>query len=141
MAMGDERIAAVEEVPTDGTLLYTLAEDGDEREAILLKLSDGTVTSFLNYCMHWTDVKLDTGDGAPVRNGDVVCRKHAATFEKDSGLCTHGPCEGARLDRVEVAVRDGDVYLADGDYEFVRTGADEDDPVDLSTSPGSRLGF
>lgn len=139
--MGDERIAAVEEVPADGTLLYTLADDGDEREAILLKLSDGTVTSFLNYCMHWTDVKLDTGGGAPVRNDDVVCRKHAATFEKDSGVCTHGPCEGAQLDPVSVETRDGDVYLADDDYEFVRTGVEDDDPADLSTSPGARLGF
>ncbi|MGB9963809.1 Rieske 2Fe-2S domain-containing protein [Halobacterium sp. CBA1126] len=139
--MGDERIAAVEEVPADGTLLYTLAEDGDEREAILVKLSDGAVTSFLNYCMHWTDVKLDTGDGAPVRNGDVVCRKHAATFEKESGRCTYGPCEGAQLDPVAVETRDGAVFLVDDDYEFVRTGVDDGDPVDLSTSPGSRLGF
>lgn len=139
--MGDECIAAVDEVPADGTLLYTLADGGDEREAILLKLSDGTVTSFLNYCMHWTDVKLDTGDGAPVRNGDVVCRKHAATFEKDSGLCTHGPCEGAQLDPVAVETRDGDVFLADDDYEFVRAGVEDGDPADLSTSPGARLGF
>ncbi|MFB6268361.1 MAG: Rieske (2Fe-2S) protein, partial [Halobacterium sp.] len=134
-------IAAVEEVPADGSFLYTLADDGEEREAILLRLSDGTVSSFLNYCMHWTDVKLDTGDGAPVRNGDVVCRKHAATFEKDTGVCTHGPCEGAQLDPVDVEVRDGDVYLADADYEFVAAGVEDDDPVDLSTNPGARLGF
>jgi nitrite reductase/ring-hydroxylating ferredoxin subunit len=140
--MGAERIAAVDEVPADDTFLYTVADDaGEEREAILLRLSDGAVSSFLNYCMHWTDVKLDTGDGAPVRNGDVVCRKHAATFEKDTGVCTHGPCEGAKLDPVAVEVRDGDVYLADDDYEFVRAGVEDDDPVDLSTNPGARLGF
>jgi len=141
VAMGDDRIAAVEDVPADGTLLYTVSDGDDEHEAILLKLSDGSVTSFRNYCMHWTDVKLDTGDGAPVRSGDVVCRKHAATFEKDSGICTHGPCEGAQLDPVGVETRDGAVFLADDDYEFVRTGVDEGDPADLSTSPGSRLGF
>lgn len=139
--MGAERIAAVDEVPADGSLLYTVSDDGEEREAILLQLSDGSVSSFLNYCMHWTDVKLDTGDGAPVRGDDVVCRKHAATFEKDSGVCTHGPCEGAQLDPVSVAVRSGDVYLDDTDYEFVRAGVEGGDPVDLSTSPGERLGF
>ncbi|WP_336034644.1 Rieske (2Fe-2S) protein [Halobacterium yunchengense] len=140
--MGAERIAAVDEVPADDTFLYTVADDaGEHREAILLSLSDGTVSSFLNYCMHWTDVKLDTGDGAPLRNGDVVCRKHAATFEADTGVCTHGPCEGAELDPVAVDVRDGDVYLVDDDYEFVRTGADAGDPADLSTDPGARLGF
>jgi nitrite reductase/ring-hydroxylating ferredoxin subunit len=139
--MRAERIAAVDEVPAEGSLLYTVSDDGEEREAILLQLSDGSVSSFLNYCMHWTDVKLDTGDGAPVRGDDVVCRKHAATFEKDSGVCTHGPCEGAQLDPVSVTVRNGDVYLDDTDYEFVRAGVEDGDPVDLSTSPGERLGF
>jgi nitrite reductase/ring-hydroxylating ferredoxin subunit len=139
--MDEEPIAAVDEVPADGSLLFTVAEDGDEREAILVKLGDGSIAGWLNYCMHWTDVKLDTGSGAPVRNGQVVCRKHAATFEKDSGVCTHGPCEGAELDPVRVDVRDGDVYLDDPDYEFVHTGVEDDDPADLSTSPGARLGF
>ncbi|WP_232701020.1 Rieske (2Fe-2S) protein [Halobacterium wangiae] len=138
--MDAERIAGVDEVPTDGSLLFTVAEDGEEKEAFLVRLSDGTVVGWRNYCMHWTDVKLDTGDGA-VRDGEVICRKHAATFEKDSGVCTHGPCEGAELDPVEVAVEDGDVYLADPDYEFVQTGVEDDDPADLSTSPGARLGF
>jgi nitrite reductase/ring-hydroxylating ferredoxin subunit len=139
--MGAEHIAAVDDVPPDGTFLYTVADDGEDREAILVRLSDGSVSSFLNYCMHWTDVKLDTGDGAPVRDGEVVCRKHAATFEKDSGVCTHGPCEGAELDPVAVEVRDGDVYLTDEDYEFVAASVHADDPTDLSTNPGARLGF
>lgn len=139
--MDEEPIAAVEAVPAEGSLLFTVAEDGDEREAILVKLGDGSVTAWLNSCMHWTDVKLDTGDGAPVRNGEVVCRKHAATFEKGSGVCTHGPCEGAELDPVGTLVQNGDVYLDDSTYEFVRIGVEDDDPADLSTSPGARLGF
>jgi nitrite reductase/ring-hydroxylating ferredoxin subunit len=138
--MGDERIASVDDVPADDSLLFTVETgDGEEKEAILVELSDGTVAGWLNYCMHWTDVNLDTGDGA-VRNGELVCRKHAATFDIDSGVCTHGPCEGAKLDPIEVEVRDGYVFLADPDYEFVRQGVDTD-PADLSTSPGSRIGF
>ncbi|MFC3478490.1 Rieske (2Fe-2S) protein [Halobacterium litoreum] len=139
--MGADRIADVDDVPADDSFLFTVENgDGDEKEAILVELSDGAIVGWLNYCMHWTDVNLDTGDGA-VRDGELVCRKHAATFEADSGVCTHGPCEGARLDPVEVDVRDGVVYLADPDYEFVRTGVDDGDPADLSTSPGSRIGF
>ena len=137
--MGEARIAGVDEVPTEGSLLFTVAEDGEEKEAFLVKLSDGTVVGWRNYCMHWTDVTLDSGDGA-LRDGELLCRKHAATFEPDSGVCTHGPCEGAELDPVQVETRDGAVYLTDPDYEFVREGA-ETDPADLSTSPGSRVGF
>ncbi|MFB6303853.1 MAG: (2Fe-2S)-binding protein, partial [Haloferacaceae archaeon] len=55
-----------------------------------------------------------------------------AYFESDSGLCTFGPCEGAYLNDVEVTVRDGDVYLTDDDYEFVRLGAERDE-LDLAS--------
>jgi len=136
-------MADVADVPGDDTLLVTLSNgDGEEVEAILTALADGVV-AWRNYCKHWTDVRLDRGDGAPIRDGDVLCRKHGATFEKESGVCTFGPCEGAQLEGVDVTVADGGVYLADDDYEFVRVGpAEDDDPFDdLSTSPGAREGF
>ncbi|MFC5277232.1 Rieske (2Fe-2S) protein [Halorubrum rubrum] len=150
----DRRIAALDEVPEDSTLLVTLRPvdpdtvsesegdvgtngdvetnggvdvddaDGDdslEAEAILIRLDDG-VSAFRNYCQHWTDVRLDKDDGAFVRNGEVFCQKHGATFEGGTGYCNFGPCEGAVLEGVDVTV-DGDaVYLADDAYEFVRHG-------------------
>ncbi|WP_394326469.1 Rieske (2Fe-2S) protein [Halorubrum aethiopicum] len=92
-----------------------------EAEAILIRLDDG-VSAFRNYCQHWTDVRLDKDDGAFVRNGEVFCQKHGATFEGGTGYCNFGPCEGAVLEGVDVTVDDGAVYLADDAYEFVRRG-------------------
>lgn len=135
----DRRIAAVEEVPEDSTLLVTLrpvdpesvgdgegdvgeSEDGDpEAEAILTRAA-GEMRAFRNYCQHWTDVRLDKDDGAFVRNGEVFCQKHGATFEADRGYCNFGPCEGAVLEGVDVTVDGDDVYLTDAAYEFVRLG-------------------
>ncbi|RAW46506.1 2Fe-2S ferredoxin [Halorubrum sp. 48-1-W] len=134
----DRRIAALDEVPEDSTLLVTLRpvdpdsvaesegdvgvdDDGVEAEAVLLRL-DGDVSAFRNYCQHWTDVRLDKDGGAFVRNGEVFCQKHGATFEGDTGYCNFGPCEGAFLERVDVAVDGDTVYLADDAYEFVRRG-------------------
>jgi hypothetical protein len=67
----------------------------------------------------------------------LVCGKHGALFEDDTGCCTYGPCEGAVLQRVEVAVEDDAVYLTDDDYEFVQVGSDKQ--YDLSTNRS--LGF
>ncbi|MCU4800170.1 Rieske 2Fe-2S domain-containing protein [Halobacteria archaeon HArc-gm2] len=132
------RIVALDEVPEDGSLLFTATvADGDERvEAILLRLTDGVV-AYENYCQHWTDVRLDSGSGAALRNDELVCEKHGAYFEMDSGYCNFGPCEGATLEAVEIAVEDGAVYLADDRYAFEHLGpaADED------LSSGSRIGF
>ena len=147
----DRRITALEEVPDDSTFLFTARRDGEEREVLLTRLNgdgdgddgstaaDGgvTVTAFENYCQHWTDVRLDKGSGAAVRNGEFVCQKHGATFQRDSGFCDFGPCEGATLTRVDVTVSDGSVYLADDDYAFDHVGPSDDD--DLSS--GSRIGF
>ena len=150
----DRRIAGVDEVPEDGTLLVTLRPtdpdavddaEGDvgrdaggtpEAEAILTRAA-GEVAAFRNYCQHWTDTRLDTDDGAFVRNGEVFCQKHGATFEADSGYCTFGPCEGAVLESVGVGVVDDAVYLEDDDYEFVRLGPAERD----ADGGGSRIDF
>ena len=133
--MARSRITAIEEVPENDTLLFIIEErnTGEEAEAILLRAGD-EIACWLNYCQHLTHVRLDKGSGAPTRNGEIVCANHGATFERDSGLCTYGPCEGAYLNGVEVAVENGDVYLEDPDYEFVTTGPIERDPIDLSST-------
>lgn len=118
-----DRIAAVEEVPDDGTLLFTIRSGFDEEEAILVKEGGSDrVHAWKNFCQHWTDVPLDSGSGAPVRDGELVCQKHGAMFETDSGICTFGPCEGASLESVAVTVENGAVYLAESEYEYGSRG-------------------
>ena len=132
----ESRIAAVEEVPDDGTLLFTVRDGFDTEEAFLVSHED-RVAAFENYCPHWRDVRLDKGSGATVREDELVCEKHGATFESDSGYCNFGPCEGAVLEELSVTVDDGAVYLTDDRYEFEKRGPSGDH--DLSS--GNRIGF
>jgi nitrite reductase/ring-hydroxylating ferredoxin subunit len=118
------RIVDVEQIPEGGNTLFRARREDELREVVLLDL-DGDVVAYENYCQHWTDVKLDSGDGATIRNGEILCEKHGAYFEGDSGYCNYGPCEGAVLNDVAVEVREGTVYLADDGYEYVGLG-----PVD-----------
>jgi len=128
-------IAAVEDVPDDGSLLFTVRRRSDDEceEAILVTGGD-EVRCWRNYCQHLTHIRLDKGSGVPTRNGELVCANHGAMFETDSGYCTFGPCEGAYLDAIEIRVEDGSVVLADDDYEFVALGGMERDPADLSST-------
>ncbi|ESP89919.1 Rieske (2Fe-2S) protein [Candidatus Halobonum tyrrellensis] len=149
------RITAVENVPADTTFLFTLRdESGETDEAVLTRVdtadgSDGDdgeddddgehtggdrIAGWINRCMHFTHIRLDKGSGAPKRAGELVCANHSAMFEGATGRCTHGPCEGAYLDGVDVTVRDGDVYLTDDGYEFVAAGGVERDPADLTST-------
>lgn len=117
----DRRIAALDDVPEDGTLLFTMRDGFDHEEAFLVRLN-GEVAAWRNHCQHWTDVRLDKGSGAMVRDDEIVCQKHGATFEKDTGYCDFGPCEGSYLSEVAVTVCDDAVYLVDETYEFEKLG-------------------
>ncbi|MFB6229192.1 MAG: Rieske (2Fe-2S) protein [Halobacteriales archaeon] len=129
-----ETIVGAGEVPEGSTLVFRVRDgDGKESEAILLRAEDGVV-AWRNYCQHMTHINLDKGSGAAMRNGEIVCTNHGAMFDADTGECTFGPCEGAYLNAVEVAVADGEVRLADPDYEFVGVGPIEDGPGDLSST-------
>jgi nitrite reductase/ring-hydroxylating ferredoxin subunit len=135
-----QRIAALEAVSGESTVLFRVADDlGDEREAILVgtepdpETGDG-VACWLNYCQHFTHIKLDKGDGAPMRDGEVICANHGAYFDSESGECTFGPCEGAYLTELDVAVVDGAVLLVDDEYEYVGPGPVDDDDGDLTST-------
>jgi len=132
----ERRIVDVEAVPTDGSLLFTMKNGTESTEVILLDLADGIV-AYENYCPHWRDVRLDTGSGATLRNEELVCEKHGATFETESGYCNFGPCEGATLSEVDVTVEDGGVYLDEAGYRFEQLGGASES--DLSSE--SRIGF
>ncbi|PSQ18849.1 (2Fe-2S)-binding protein [Halobacteriales archaeon QS_8_69_26] len=138
------RVAGVDEVPAESSFLFRVREVGSEetKEAILVR-GDGpdddapereeSVAAWLNYCQHFTHIRLDKGSGVEVRGDDLVCTNHGAMFDAGSGLCTFGPCEGAYLESLDVTVRDAAVYLTDEDYEFDGVGPAERDPVDLAS--------
>lgn len=129
------RVGSVEEVPESGTFLFTVRDvTADERREAILVRAAGRIVGWLNHCQHLTNVALDKGSGAPMRDGEIVCQNHGAYFEADTGFCTFGPCEGAYLDGIDVAVADGTIYLTDDDYEFVHVGPIERDGVDLSST-------
>lgn len=129
------RIASANAVAEEGSVLFRVrpADDGEMREAILLRAGDGVV-AWLNYCQHFTHIRLDKGGGAPVRDDEVVCTNHGAMFEIDSGVCTYGPCEGAYLNGIDVRVEDGEVYLDDPEYSFAGLGPAEQPDGDLSST-------
>lgn len=127
-------VATVGDVPDGTTHIVTLREtDSDEeREAILVESDDG-IHAWLNYCQHYTHIKIDKGSGAEMRGDELICENHGAYFESETGFCNFGPCEGAYLTEIEIELEDGTVYLTDDDYEFVRDGPIEDDDADMES--------
>jgi nitrite reductase/ring-hydroxylating ferredoxin subunit len=129
------RIAAVDAVPARGSYLFSV-EDAftNEREAILVPCEDEPgVEAWLNNCPH-EDQRFDRGDGAAMRDGEIICPKHGSLFDACEGDCGNGPAAGSSLRPVEIAVEDGDVFLVDDGYTYVKDGGLDDDEGPSSTS-------
>ena len=133
------RIADVESVPEVGSYLFT-AEDAftNERELILVPCErEPGVEAWVNECTH-ENQRFDRGNGAAMRDGQIICPKHGSLFDACSGECDNGEAAGTTLPGVDIAVEDGTVYLTDEEYEFVHEGGIEDDDGPSSTS---HIGF
>jgi len=131
------RIVAADAVTAADTVVFTATSGFETTEGLLTRLDDDTIVAYTNYCPHWRDVRLDKGSGATVRDGELVCGKHGASFRKATGDCDFGPCEGAVLDTFEVGVVDGAVYLTDTEWDSAERGLSGE--RDLSS--GSRIDF
>ncbi|WP_327052105.1 Rieske (2Fe-2S) protein [Halomicrococcus gelatinilyticus] len=128
------RLTPVDDVPANGSWLFTVFDrTGEREEAILVRACDG-VAGWLNFCQHETDQRLDRGVGAAVRDDEIVCPKHGSMFDACSGTCDNGKAAGSTLVAVDVAVEDGAVFLTDDAYDFAHEGGIEDDDLPGSSS-------
>ncbi|MFP4251218.1 MAG: PfkB family carbohydrate kinase [Guyparkeria sp.] len=91
------------------------------------------VCAWRNVCPHnGSPLSRQRHDFLETRDGErqLRCNVHQAYFRLDDGLCTAGPCEGQRLEPVDLK-RIGDrIYLADR--------ADRRDPAASSGTPADR---
>ncbi|MEQ9813328.1 MAG: Rieske 2Fe-2S domain-containing protein [Azospirillaceae bacterium] len=99
----------------DGTARGAVLGEGTARLEVLVHRSGNTVRAYENRCPHlgtpldWVPDRFMSADGRHLQ-----CATHGAIFRIADGFCLAGPCAGARLRALTVAVRDGWVCLADG---------------------------
>lgn len=63
----------------------------------------GQVHGYLNRCPHMGS-ELDWENSVFTRAGDLLmCARHGATFQPDTGECTGGPCRPSRLTALQVS--------------------------------------
>lgn len=157
------QLPTVETVHEEGSWLFTVRNrHGECEEALLVPCedsvehsstssrpaADGGVEGWINRCTHESQ-RFDTGRGAPMRNGQLICPRHGSMFDACSGYCDNGEAADTTLPSVEIVVRDdGTVALTDDELTFVgnggieeNTGTSEDDDTDGGPASMSHIGF
>jgi nitrite reductase/ring-hydroxylating ferredoxin subunit len=75
-----------------------------------------SVYAYQNFCVHvghplnWSPDKFLNRDGTA-----LICASHGATYEIETGYCYAGPGNGRTLRKVDIAVRDGVIYVTGPD--------------------------
>jgi len=109
-------ICRLEDVPSRQACGFLLARRGEAGEEIAWPVFivrwGRHVFAYENKCPHqgtrldWEKDQFMDGTGER-----LICGKHGALFELDTGLCIEGPCAGVSLASIPVSVEDGDVCL------------------------------
>lgn len=130
-----EQVTTGDEIPEQGSFLFTVEEPGGRPEEVILVHGTDGVAAWKNFCMHEPDQRLDrgVGTGAAIRDGEIICPRHGSMFHAATGRCDNGPAAGQTLVEVDVTVRHGTVFLTDDSLTFRHEGGIEDD----DGSPGS----
>ncbi len=74
--------------------------------------SGADVYAYQNICAHvghplnWMADEFLTRDRSA-----ISCASHGAVYEIDSGLCVAGPCVGKALRKVDVEIKDGEIFV------------------------------
>ena len=89
--------------PPEGLSETEVMLDGEPQSLVLLR-QGSELKAWLNICPH-AGRRLDWAPGKfLVDKGRLVCAAHGASFEHERGECVAGPCRGASLTPVRVAV-------------------------------------
>lgn len=82
---------------------FEFQRDGISFEGIVIRVSAGFF-AYENRCRH-LPLPLDHGSERFFTTDEqhLVCSSHGALYEPTTGKCVRGPCEGARLKRLDVA--------------------------------------
>jgi nitrite reductase/ring-hydroxylating ferredoxin subunit len=137
------RLTSVENVPKTGSWLFTVRQHGTEEEYILVRCDDdqSPVQAFRNVCTHEPE-RLDrgVGNGAAIRDGEILCPRHGSSFDTCSGYCDNGDARETTLPSIGIEVDGEEIYLVDDSATFRHQGPKEDDDDEMPSST-SHLGF
>ena len=105
-----QRLCSIDHVPETGKEVFLDGPGGGTY--LLLIRRDGDILAWHNACPHqgralnWAADRFLFDD-----DGRLVCPHHGATFELPSGDCIAGPCQGERLKRARVEMRDDALWF------------------------------
>lgn len=106
------RLCALSDLKDPGSKGFVFESPGGERLSIFVVRKGEAVFGYVNRCPHMGVPLSALPDLFLASDGQILCDKHGALFDVQSGLCTEGPCRYHYLQEVPVQVQGGQVLTA-----------------------------
>jgi nitrite reductase/ring-hydroxylating ferredoxin subunit len=96
-----------------GFVLKRVVADGEsERWPIIVTRKGQVFYGFENKCPHAGErLDVNSGEFMDEAGNFLVCSKHGAQFDLDTGFCFSGACQNKSLTPIKIVVDDGDVCV------------------------------
>jgi nitrite reductase/ring-hydroxylating ferredoxin subunit len=79
---------------------------------IFVQRQGAGVFAYVNICPHaGTPLNMDDDTFMEKTGRYLMCHTHGALFQLEDGLCVAGPCNGARLQAVDITVANGNIIV------------------------------
>ncbi len=89
----------------DGEAKGFVLDDGQGANSLFVVREDREVYGYVNACPHMgTPLDCQPDGFVSPDGGYILCSTHGALFEIEDGFCVSGPCAGASLEPVKVAL-------------------------------------
>ena len=103
-------LCRLDDIPDPGSKGFEKIKDED---AFFVVRRGGEVFAYRNNCPHY-GAPLDWKPDAFLSYDRkfILCSMHAALFKIDDGKCIDGPCPGDFLEKVNIEIRKGEIFLS-----------------------------
>ncbi len=115
MSKTEVEVGRLNEIDDPGCREFAIGE-GDWPFRGFVVRAGANIYAYQNFCVHvghplnWSPDKFLTKDKTA-----IICASHGATYEIATGHCFAGPGSGKALRKVDVAVRDGVIFVSGPD--------------------------
>jgi nitrite reductase/ring-hydroxylating ferredoxin subunit len=109
------RVGCLDELEDPGCREFEIGDGDWPFRGFVVRQGDD-VFAYQNVCVHvghplnWSANKFLTKDKSA-----IICASHGASYEIETGNCFAGPGSGKTLRKVNVMLRDGDIYVSGPD--------------------------
>lgn len=101
----------VADIPDGEAKEFSYRSDSEVNEIFIQRLGND-IFAYVNVCPHaGTPLNMETGQFMERGGRYIMCHTHGALFELGSGLCVAGPCNGDKLQAVDVKVENGEIIV------------------------------